>query len=78
MRSANLRLRGEVELPFQGILEGLNILRQRGAAFCFIDTAPSRTDETAALFQLADLVLVPIRQVPQISGRLGYRGPTQT
>ena len=53
-----------VELPFEGILEGLNILRQRGAAFCFIDTAPSRTDETAALFQLADLVLVPIRPSP--------------
>ena len=53
-----------VELPFDGIASGLNVLRQRKASFCFIDTAPSRTDETAALFQLADLVLVPIRPSP--------------
>jgi chromosome partitioning protein len=53
-----------VELPFNGIEDGLKLLRQHDAAFCFIDTAPSRTDETAALFQLADLVLVPIRPSP--------------
>jgi chromosome partitioning protein len=53
-----------VELPFEGIAEGLSQLRQRNTAFCFIDTAPSRTDETAALFKLADLVIVPIRPSP--------------
>jgi chromosome partitioning protein len=53
-----------VELPFQGIAEGLALMRQHGASCCFIDTAPSRTDETAALFRLADLVLVPIRPSP--------------
>jgi len=53
-----------VELPFEGIAAGLNALKARNAAFCFIDTAPSRTDETAELFQLADLVLVPIRPSP--------------
>jgi len=53
-----------VELPFEGIAEGLKLLRQHDAAFCFIDTAPSRTDETATLFKLADLVLVPIRPSP--------------
>ena len=53
-----------VELPFNGIAAGLRQLRQRNAAFCLIDTAPSRTDETAALFDLADLVLVPIRPSP--------------
>jgi chromosome partitioning protein len=53
-----------VDLPFDGIADGLKLLRQRGAAFCFIDTAPSRTDETAILFRLADLVLVPIRPSP--------------
>ena len=50
-----------VELPFQGIADGLRLLRERKVAFCFIDTAPSRTDEITALFRLADLVLVPIR-----------------
>src|ERR1017187_3131317 len=53
-----------VELPFDGIAEGLRRLRERNASFCFIDTAPSRTDETAALFDLADLVIVPIRPSP--------------
>ena len=53
-----------VELTFGAIVEGLKQLRQRNAAFCFIDTAPSRTDETAALFDLADLVIVPIRPSP--------------
>jgi chromosome partitioning protein len=42
----------------------LQQLQQRDTAFCFIDTAPSRTDETVALFQLADLVIVPIRPSP--------------
>jgi chromosome partitioning protein len=53
-----------VELPFHDIAAGLRLLRERGAALCFIDTAPSRTDETAVLFKLADLVLVPIRPSP--------------
>jgi chromosome partitioning protein len=53
-----------VELPFNGIADGLKLLRQHEANFCFIDTAPSRTDETATLFRLADLVLVPIRPSP--------------
>jgi chromosome partitioning protein len=53
-----------VELPFNGIGDGLRQLRQRNVAYCFIDTAPSRTDETAVLFDLADLVLVPIRPSP--------------
>ena len=43
---------------------GLNILHQRGVTFCFIDTAPSRTDEILLLFKLAKLVLVPIRPSP--------------
>src|SRR5262249_59104117 len=53
-----------VELPFHDIAAGLRLLRERGVALCFIDTAPSRTDETAVLFKLADLVLVPIRPSP--------------
>jgi chromosome partitioning protein len=53
-----------VELPFHDIDRGLGVLRDRGVAYCFIDTAPSRTGETAVLFKLADLVLVPIRPSP--------------
>lgn len=54
-----------VEMPFDGIAQSLKLLlREHKAAFCFIDTAPSRTDETATLFKFADLVLVPIRPSP--------------
>ena len=53
------------EMPFDGIAQSLKLLlREHKAAFCFIDTAPSRTNETATLFKFADLVLVPIRPSP--------------
>lgn len=52
------------EVPLQHLAQGLEALAQRGARYCLIDTAPTRTDENAALFRLADLVLVPIRPSP--------------
>jgi chromosome partitioning protein len=53
-----------IEVPFDAIVSAMHQLESNGAAFCFIDTAPSRTDETAQLFALASLVLVPIRPSP--------------
>lgn len=53
-----------VELPLADIASGLRVLAERKAAYCFIDTAPTRTDQNVALFRLADLVLVPIRPSP--------------
>ena len=53
-----------VEVPPGGMAGSLALLTQRHASFCFIDTAPTRTDENVALFRLADLVLVPIRPSP--------------
>ncbi len=53
-----------VEVALADIANGLEQLRARGAAYCLIDTAPTRTDENVALFRLADLVLVPIRPSP--------------
>ena len=52
-----------VEIGVAGLAPGLGTLAQRGAALCFIDTAPNRSDD-AGLFQLADLVLVPVRPSP--------------
>lgn len=52
------------EVPLQHLAQGLAALKQRGASYCVIDTAPTRTDENAALFRLANLVLVPIRPSP--------------
>ena len=39
-------------------------MEKREAALCLIDTAPNRGDENAQLFELADLVLVPVRPSP--------------
>src|SRR5271163_366557 len=44
-----------VEIGIADLAPGLGTLAQRGAALCFIDTAPNRSDD-AGLFQLADLV----------------------
>lgn len=52
------------EVPLAQLGAGLDLLRGRKAAYCLIDTAPTRTDENTALFYLADLVLVPIRPSP--------------
>lgn len=61
-REAEAPQRAEVALADIGA--GLRQLEQRKAAYCFIDTAPTRTDENVALFRMADLVLVPIRPSP--------------
>ncbi len=46
------------------IREGLQKLNEKRAAFCFIDTAPTISDQTAALIELADLVIIPVRPSP--------------
>src|ERR1700691_3936960 len=53
-----------VEIPLADLERGLLRLEQHGAALCLIDTAPTRGEEMANLFRLADLVLVPIRPSP--------------
>lgn len=53
-----------VEVALEEMSASLQLLRDRQATYCFIDTAPTRADETAALFRLADMVLVPIRPSP--------------
>ena len=52
-----------VETTLGNLEPTLELLAQRDAEYCVIDTAPNRTDE-AGLFQLADLVLVPVRPSP--------------
>jgi len=61
-RSAEAPRRVEVTLGELAV--SLSTLEQHGAAFCMIDTAPNRGEDTAELFQLADLVLVPVRPSP--------------
>ena len=50
-----------VELPFDGLKRGLDLLRQRGAAICIIDTASGRIEVARELFELADFVIFPVQ-----------------
>jgi chromosome partitioning protein len=52
------------EMPFSKIAEGLANLAKQGAGFCFIDTAPTISEQTKAVLRLADLVLIPVRPSP--------------
>jgi chromosome partitioning protein len=52
------------EMPFARLADGLADIGRRGAAYCFIDTAPTISDQTAAIINLADLVLIPVRPSP--------------
>jgi chromosome partitioning protein len=52
------------DMPFIQIAAGLATLADRGAAYCFIDTAPTISDQNSSLIGLADLVLIPVRPSP--------------
>ena len=53
-----------IEVGLADLPAALDTLSERGAALCFIDTAPNRGEDNAGLFRLADLVLVPVRPSP--------------
>ena len=50
-----------VDLPFDGLEKGLELIRAHGAAYCIIDTGSGRLDIAAELFKLADLVIFPVQ-----------------
>lgn len=52
------------EMPFTRLEAGLTALARRGAAYCFIDTPPTISDQSASVLHLADLVLIPGRPSP--------------
>jgi chromosome partitioning protein len=52
------------EVPFTRLASGLASLSKRGAAYCFIDTPPTISDQSALALELADLVLIPVRPSP--------------
>jgi chromosome partitioning protein len=54
-----------VELPHSGLAAGLATLAgKHGGAFCFIDTAPAISGQSAGIIALADLVLIPVQASP--------------
>jgi chromosome partitioning protein len=52
------------EIPLDNLAAGLKNMKGTGAAYCFIDTAPTISSQSAALIDLADLVLIPVRPSP--------------
>ena len=52
------------DVPFTRLDSGLKALAERGAAYCFIDTAPTISEQSTSLLRLADLVLIPVRPSP--------------
>ena len=49
---------------FEKLMSGLASLDATGAAYCFIDTPPTISNQTAALLDFADLILIPVRPSP--------------
>ncbi len=52
------------ELPFSRLADGIKTLAERGATYCFVDTAPTISEQNTSLLRLADLVLIPVRPSP--------------
>lgn len=50
-----------VEIPFQGLQKGLQLLAQHGAKYCIVDTASGRVEVAKELFELADFVIFPVQ-----------------
>jgi chromosome partitioning protein len=60
------------EVPFAELGTSLPTLaKQHDGAFCFIDTAPTISDQTAAIIALADLVLIPVQPSPLDAWAIG-------
>jgi chromosome partitioning protein len=60
---------GRLDVPFARIRGGLQKLDREHAAFCFIDTAPTISDQNTALLEFADLVLTRFAPLRPTSGR---------
>lgn len=50
--------------PFHQLAAGLAKQERQGTAICFVDSAPTISDQTTDLLRLADLVLIPVRPSP--------------
>src|SRR3984885_3281547 len=53
-----------LEAPLERMPDALAKVVAQGAAYCFIDTAPTISEQNARLVSMADLVLIPVRPSP--------------
>lgn len=61
-REAETPQRADVRL--EQIQAGLTMLANQGTEYCFLDTAPTISDQTVSLVHLADFVVIPVRPSP--------------
>lgn len=61
-REAETPQRADVRL--EKVAAGLATMANQGGAYCFIDSAPTISQQTAALINLADLIVIPVRPSP--------------
>jgi chromosome partitioning protein len=59
------------EVAFAELRATLATMAAQGATFCFIDTAPTVTDQTKEIIELADLVLIPVQPSPLDAWAIG-------
>src|SRR3984885_5870415 len=53
-----------LDASLERIADGLKKVAKQGAAYCFIDTPPTISDQNTGLLRLADFVLIPVRPSP--------------
>jgi chromosome partitioning protein len=53
-----------LDAPVERIPEALQKAAGQGVQYCFIDTAPTISDQNTRLLKLADLILIPVRPSP--------------
>jgi chromosome partitioning protein len=53
-----------LDAPLQRMPAALAKVAAQGAAYCFIDTAPTISEQNTSLLRLADLILIPVRPSP--------------
>jgi chromosome partitioning protein len=53
-----------MDVPLERMTDGIKKIADQGAAYCFIDTAPSLSEQNIALLEHADLVIIPVRPSP--------------
>lgn len=53
-----------LDAPLERMPAALAKVAEQGADYCFIDTAPTISDQNNSLLKLADLVIIPVRPSP--------------
>jgi chromosome partitioning protein len=59
------------EVAFADLKATLPAIAAEGKAFCFIDTAPTVTEQNKGIIELADLVLIPVQPSPLDAWAIG-------